>query len=376
MGKKILRIALFLPSSTPFYMSTFHAMKRGFETHEGVEVCGWTELLNEDAMLEFCRQFKPDVIFEMNRTRSELPLLPAHIKHIGWIVDPSGKDFDSFKGSEIVYFFSAHWIERCLAPPTGIVDWLAPGFCPETYCYKEKSPLCDFSFFGHIPLPWNSQERARIVHEKNGNILTFGQVYDHCLAADPITGWENVIALVEGLAGEPVEIEDRVVRYDIGCRASRMIKRHVLIDVILQVSQSLRIYGPENWAKYPSFYNYYQKFVTDQQELCHIVQTSKAILHEGTGLHFRVFDALGAGSCLFYLRHPTEFVHGGLQTFFEPGKHYVPFDADDITEVAAKYLYSEQARRTMARDASALVHAKHTWSHRAAKILADIHRIM
>jgi len=375
-NKRTLRIALFMPAATPFYMSTLFAMKRGFEKHNGVEVIGWTALLEEEMLLEFCRQYKPDVVFEMNRSRGEIPYLPRHIKHISWIVDPLGNDFNSFFGSEILYFFSAHWIDKYTREADGILDWLVPGFCPDTYKFAQKPPISDFSFFGHIPLPWAQAERDRIIFKRDGLVLTLGKVYDLCLTQGEGTGFDYALSLVEDITGEPVEIEDRILRYDMGCRASRMIKRQSLINTILDFSESLRIYGSENWKQWPRFQLHYEEFISDPRELCHIIQTSKIILHEGSGLHFRVFDSMAAGACVFYLNHSNEDIFGGIRTFFDPGKHYVSFKKENISELATYYLHNETARNSIVRTAAKNVHANHKWSDRAAKILEDIDRIL
>ena len=99
MTRKTLSIGLFLPATTPFYRTVFKGMKLGFE-QLGHKVLGGTEFLEEAELIRFCEQFKPDFIFEMNRSKNQIPLFPSSVKHIAWVVDSMGLDLNDFCGSE------------------------------------------------------------------------------------------------------------------------------------------------------------------------------------------------------------------------------------------------------------------------------------
>ena len=82
----IKRLGLFLPAMNSFYLSLFFALKRAFNELD-IEVSGWTSLPSEKELEVFIDQFKPDAIFEMNRSRRQVPSLPRKVKHISWMVD-------------------------------------------------------------------------------------------------------------------------------------------------------------------------------------------------------------------------------------------------------------------------------------------------
>jgi hypothetical protein len=377
------RVAVFLPKSTSFYLALFFALKRAFE-RQGIECGGWTELLGEEQLLEFCRQFKPDVIFEMNRARAELPRLPAAVKHVAWIVDTLGRPIDYFRDSDIVYFFGANWLRTFPRALARHADWLPPGACPDAYFPQSRDDQSDVTFVGHIPNPWSDTELQRVVCGTGENALRFDELYPRLLqhwSGVELKGFANdtylqsACDLIERLVGKRVVLHDPVLRYDIGCRAVRMMNRHALLSSVIPHARSLRLYGPDNWTRWPQYAPYYRAFAHDPHELRAIYQSSKINLHEGVGPHFRAFDCMASGGVLFYLRSPDDDLPGGMNEVFEPHVHYVPFNRDDFAEQAREYLNDGHKRRRVARAAAELIGARHTWAHRVNKIVGDLAQI-
>lgn len=371
-----------MPRASTFYLSLLFGIKRGFEKHN-VEVFASVGLYDEPCLLEFCRQFKPDLIFEMNRARSELPNLPAHVKHIAWIVDTLGHTVDYYHGSDITYFFGGNW-KRAFTAEGGLVDWLPPGSCETSYSFAPQASISDFSFVGHIPKPWNETELSREICQLSNHTLRFGQLHDELLEYwksisfenfENITYLNSACELLESRYGHKANIHDQALRYDLGCRMIRLRNRHELIMPVLKTNGSLRIYGSENWRDWPHYRPHYHYFVEHSSELKHIYQTTKLNLHEGVGPHFRVFDAMAAGGLMLVKRTPDDAAEGGMLEIFEPFVHYVPF-LDDFAEQAERYLGDSDARQTIIANAAAEVSSRHTWAHRAAKILKDYRRVV
>jgi hypothetical protein len=378
MVKKTLRIGLFLPAGTSFYTAVFEGMKRGFE-QLGHLVAGGPGLLDEANLVRFCEQFKPDFIFEMNRSKNQIQMLPRPVKHIAWVVDSMGRDLNDFYGSDIVYLFGyASWLGAYNHKTGDFVDWLAPGFCPNNYYHKQKRSLSDFSFVGHIPLPWNEDELNRIVSHGAGVSLIFDEFFDHyCQRWTPRLkdSFELAQMIIHDTTGENSEVPAGVLRYDIACRSSRMVQRTRLVNMMLEVSTSLRLYGPENWKVWPDYAQFYQKYLTSPSDICEIYQTSMINFHEGIGPHFRLFDCMGAGGLLFCAGGPDRDVYGELNYYFIPGEHYIPFEQDNFSELARYYLAHEKQRQIIALKASERVHGEHTWRHRAEKICEDFFKL-
>ena len=79
------RLSVFLPRPTGFYRGLLPQILRGFE-QAGFEVSGTTQLLGEAELVEWCREHRADVVFEMNRSRSQVPFLPRSVKHVSWVL--------------------------------------------------------------------------------------------------------------------------------------------------------------------------------------------------------------------------------------------------------------------------------------------------
>lgn len=359
-------------------------MKKAF-LQLGIEVGGGSQLLEEDELLEFCRLFKPDAILEMNRSRAQIPFLPRDIVHIAYIVDLMGNQLEYFNDSEVIYWFAYIWHYRSRSSDrllneikAVIIDWLPPGFDPNTY-YPEpdRKKEVDFSFMGHIPLPWTTKELQRTVSKKNGNPFSFKDFILECENPENhhflyYKTWWFLSTL-----GIDTGILDESLRYDIECRTGRLYNRKRLMDAIASFSDSISIYGPENWQAWEVYKPFYKTYISDPNQMRLIIQTSRFSLHEGNGTHFRLFDCMGAGGCVFYYENPyknlfPKTIPRGIDQLFEAGKHYVTFSQDNAEEKARYYTENTESRERIVKSAYRLVHAKHQWFHRAEKIYNDI----
>ncbi len=378
-----MRIAIFLPKSTPFYMSTLFAMKRGFEAH-GVEVVGWTNLPESEHLIEFCRQYKPDAIIEMNRSRNDVPELPRNVRHVAWIVDAGARKLDDYRDSEVLYFFASGFKKLYTVPAAGVVDWLPPGFCSDVYRSEPASPQVEFMFAGHIPLPWTKEELDRVIYRDAHRTVLFGEVASACFSEwDKLGGLcmlqpgevrKTIKDCMKTLAGCAVLLDAPALAYDVYVRNVRLYHRTKLMDSVLSVSDSVMLYGSENWSKWSRYAQYFNGFLSDPGELRRAYQDSSFVLHEGVGLHFRTFDCMGSGSVLTYVSSVEDDQPEGINSLFEPHRHYIPVSKENMPDVVAGYRSNERARRRIGEQAAELVHAKHTWRHRAEKILKDLRR--
>ena len=379
----IKRIALFLPRPTPFYTTLFKQMKEGFE-QAGFSVGGYTNLLGQKELLEFCRSFRPEAIFEMNRSRVQIPYLPPDIIHIGWIVDLLGGPYTYYGESEILYFFEERrareypgkWLKKYGTKPKCLSDWLPPGHSPDTY-YREKiTPSMDFSFIGHIPSPWREEELHRVI----GDNITFEDFYNCCKDKKHTARFykygEKEVARV---LGQPIFIEGQKLKYDVYIRIGRMLCRVGMMRCLLSSNASIRIYGPDNWQKWGEFSTYYDRFLNTPDEIRHATLCSRIGVHEGYGTHFRLFDIMATGRCVFFHKNPFRTFKDPksreIELLFEPDKHFIYFDDGDVHEKSKYYLNNNQAREKIVQEAYKLVHAKHKWSDRALKIKKDLEKV-
>ncbi|EKD38831.1 MAG: hypothetical protein ACD_75C00595G0002 [uncultured bacterium] len=384
-SRRIKKLGLFLPKTNPFYLGMFWAIKRGLE-QAGIEVSGWTELLDERSLLTFCREFKPDAVFEMNRSRRQIPWFPKHIVHIGWIVDLGSRDQNEFGDSEILYFFNRDWLGHYTVPHSGFVDWLPPAFCPTINSPKKQQILSDFSFVGHISNPWDDKEYSRIVYKDDTTSITFKEIEflfseywnstrtftTSYLAIETNQSLNPAIKqnIIKSLQSDPI------LKYDTHCRLVRMYNRQRLINCCLGFSNSLRLYGT-NWHRWPIYAPYYRSFIEDPRELTTIFQTSAINLHEGVPLHMRVFECLGSGGFLMYfIPQGVNFAASQMHELLEEGTHYMAVAESDFEESASYVLKNFSYRDSVIKSATQLVHAEHTWRDRVHKILQDCRSVL
>lgn len=376
-----MKIGLFLPQNNNFYRYIAAALKSAFENC-GLEVYCHLALYEEKALSQFCQEFKPDCIFEMNRSRNELPQLPGNIIHISWIVDLLGRDIDDIQESEIIYFFGTGWKDIHTNKHASLVDWLPPGFCPHTYTLSRRHKVVDFSFIGHIPKPWSHEELERIVGTDDTDRYTFRQLFEQCRSAWDKHGglhqlrpeqYLNLVAevLTKGTK-DGFYISDRTMKYDIETRSTRMINRQHLINSALLVSASISIYGPENWLEWDRYRRYYRSYLNNPRALRAVYQESKLNLHEGVGVHFRTLDCMGSGGVIAFKPTSQDNFPDGINSHFEPFRHYLPLDIDGNNEHLQHYLQQENKISRIAEEAAELVHQKHTWKIRCEKIVSDI----
>jgi len=372
------RIALMMPKDTAFYRQLAIQMGRGFQQEGWTVVTGYS-LLTGAALIQFCEEFKPDVLFEMNRPRCDIPELPLNIRHIAWIVDTNGRANDYFVGSEITYYWGANWFLSRPKSAYGFSAWLPPGVCSVDYRYGTQDKVCDFSYVGHMPQPWSQQEKDRIV-SKGLLKIQFGELLEdleRMLIKNNLRGFSNddYLAMAESLIGslgaEIADLDD-ALRYDLGCRIVRQHTRQTITSLALKSSSSVAFYGSKGWLAWPAYKAYYKGFLTQAKQLRDVYQTSRINLHDGVGIHFRTMDCMGSGGLLFYLGSADDDAFGGMHTFFEPDKHFVRVDTESFSDKADFYLRHPKLRQKIAQSASALVHAKHSWRQRASTVIKDL----
>ncbi|MEE9386532.1 MAG: glycosyltransferase [Nannocystaceae bacterium] len=373
-------ISIFLPRPTQFYSDLFGQMKRGFEAH-GVHISGALRHLNAEAMRQWCAEKRPQVVFEMNRARCEVPSLPRSIRHIVWVVDLGGRPVPSFAGSEIAYFFSPGW--QVLYGQSGFNRWMGPGADEQCYPAAPHIPATHASFVGHMPLPWTEAQLRRNVTGGHAN-LTFADLLpdlERWLRSTPETRTPvaNDSATVADIlcrryCGHPL-IADDALRYDICGRLVRHIGRGDVADALVRHAPTLAFYGSPNWSHWPTYAPHYRGLL-DRPSALHAAYVGSAInVHEGNGVHFRSMDVMSSRGLLFYREHWNDAKPGGMHEHFEPEVHYVPFTLDTLGEQMQRYLREPKRADRVRENAAEAIAARHTWKHRAAGVLRDIQQV-
>lgn len=370
-------VALFMPSQTSFYEGLFASMKRAFEEYH-YSVVGGCGFLEGETLDSFIFEQKPQLFFEMNRCKNEIANFPKDIVHICWLVDLMGRKLEDLGGSEIIYFFATEWMKDFKPDYRCKVDWLAPASDPSVY-YPIQESKKDFQsvFLGHIPNPWSEELLQRVVSQKQEKNIYFADVLEHFeqkwASQDSIVNNDVYLQELSSWLGSEealhVEIEDKTLRYDIGCRIIRRARRAFFLDWLLENAavKPLGIFGGKNWMHWPQYKAMYQRELHTPSEINSVFNRSQIVLHEGIGLHFRVVDAMMAGSVVLLRKSKQDSEFGGIGTLFEEGKEYLGVDIE-----SERVEIDDALLRNVARRAREKVLAKHTWSHRVSKILKDV----
>ncbi|AMK77752.1 hypothetical protein A1342_16005 [Methylomonas methanica] len=335
-------------------------------------------------MDEWLRERRPDAVFEMNRVKDDIPVLHEYkIPHIAWIVDFQGRTEAQIKGSEITYFFDPGW--DCNYATGGLQDWLPPGTCTDTF--KPFSRFAnievEFNFVGHIPLPWSQQELNRTVAENTN--LVFGDLLNRYMSFlektkhQPKTHADlrNIVDdIVQEVVAKKVELSDSIY-YDLLERTKRLRNRTELLSFALKKTDSIAIYGSQNWRFWDAYGKFYRHFVECPNEINTLHQTSSINLHDGLSFHFRSIDCLASGGLLlwydnFDLDMKSKKKGRGLQDHFENGRHYYTFRDDSFDEVYSRIINNDSSRKDVISDVGKIIHAEHTWLNRANKIINDL----
>jgi len=391
------RLSIFLPRPTGFYRGLLPQMLEGF-AQAGFDVNGTTELLGEAQLLEWCRLHGTDVVFEMNRTRSEVPFLPRAVRHVTWIVDFQGRAEAQIKGSDITYFFTTGWVSSF--PYDTFADWLPPGTCPSTYAPRAVAFASDVSVAGHVPAPWSEQELNRNLSrtQRPLSFRAFLSPYLDYLGAtehrlntllEPPrvtheTHWAEANRIVEAATGGRL-VDDPVIKYDILGRLPRTGLRPNMVNEALRAGHSLRIYGTPGWSAWPEFAPHYRGFLEQPADMAEAYESSRMNLHEGEGMHFRSLDCLASGGLLLYctkrkstdLRGGWSFCPSGTNVYqpgppLAPGQHFVEYYPGELAEKARYYLEHPAEAAALRQRARSAICEHHTWRHRALKVARDL----
>ncbi|QFR48349.1 glycosyltransferase family 1 protein [Sulfurimonas lithotrophica] len=375
-------IALFMPSKTSFYDGLFNSLKKAFE-HHGYEVTGGCGFLSGIKLDLFINKYNPKVFFEMNRCKSEINNFPKNILHICWLVDLLGRKLENITGSEIVYFFSTEWMKDFKHSENCKIGWLPPASDPEEYYpIKDHKKIFNSVFLGHIPNPWSNDLLNRIVCEDSNKKIIFSDVLNQF---ENIWGSQDSIVNNDIYINEvidwlrknnfvSIDITDKTLRYDIGCRIIRKARRLFFLDWLLENIdiEPMGIFGGSNWKNWSKYKNMYQKELLTTKEMNNVYNKTKLLIHEGVGFHFRVFDAMLAGTPVIIRKSKQDNDFGGIATMFDENIEYISIDINKFH----KFQFDDDILNDISDRAREKVLLNHTWFHRLSQVVKDINDVI
>jgi len=354
----------------------YHSIKKGFE-EIGCIVEGGPVVLNSKDLSKHIFEFVPDFVLEINRTKSEIDNFPDNFIHVSWLFDLWDKNPKNLS-SDIIYTFGYSWLSKfsdecakyiaCLPPATDIAIF-------KKIKIKKKY---DFSFFGHIPNPWNEIELNRIVGYRNSLPIYFKDILDDMESAllsfdNQFLSKNNLFCYKSFQKKHNFEFSPKLsnsLKYDITTRIFRQRNRLNFLNLIKKTSTSISIFGT-NWESYKDLKMFYKGYISSPKNLNKAMQEAKIVLHDNHNLHFRVLDAMACGVPVTLTAKKK--VNDDLKTFgLYKDIHYLEVDLLKSKKIV---MPSNEKLRILSNNASQLVIKKHLWKHRAQTMLDDVSKL-
>lgn len=417
--RPIRSIALFAPNGSAYYVNVLLSMRKEF-VKRGVDVFVAFHYFDPMQFGLLAESFKPDAIFEFDRTRDQAEGMPKDAVSIAWIADwrsvqprGTGVTAHGFGGSDIYYFFAEPAYLGITPNKLPHWDYLQQGVDLDNYFPERQADQSDFSLIGYIP---NRSALDRVNEPLKVDLLDdgtttsgpeIGTVGDliaamerdglrwntyHALEARQYinqytlrrlgvdNGFRNQIfsafgrVAVAATNGMRCAIPDSQM-YLIENQLLRIYGRKRPVDALLKVSTSMRLYGVGEWESYPELAPYFKGPLYRESQVRRVYASTKVNLHNAmTQMHARALDCMAtAGTVMVNRMHGnTASTPGCLKQYFEPGVHYFEYDDDDVADVGRELLADGTRRQRVGEEARKAVIADHTWGHRVEKVLADL----
>jgi spore maturation protein CgeB len=376
------RVAIFAEDDH-MYINQALGLKRGFE-ELGVEVhVGWP-YLNGRSLSCFADNYQPDFILEIDRFPSQIENYDTSIKHVAWIHNHAvngRRVLDNASGSFAVYTAILLKVYATEDFNGGNYRFLPTATDPSVFVDDETPEMFDFSFIGHMYEPV-SDDILNIPIRLNGNhIMTMNDMIETFIKAGfhhfNVANTEIYAFLVDIFRHYNPHFSVQDLPDDFKTffdeRLIRTISRKQVMDILLSISSNMAIYGGPGWQKWPDYVPYYYGSINRARELGQVFRSSRVNIHVSpVTMHNRVLDVMCCGKGLLINRSRWDDEITSAQHHFTPGEDYIPYDLDDLEEVAARALRDQDWCRRIGRNARRRILEGHTWRHRAAFIIDDL----
>ncbi len=377
MNKNSKKIVLTGPPGD-FYKRIIRSLGRGFNKI-GFDVYWSNQISDDNKFYEYVNSVNPILLFEINKILKDRILISKKVIHATWFQDYRFNGLsllDNFGCSDKFYFLINPdvWnIDQELLPNYTI---LSPGVdTHENIKNNVGSEIIDFSFAGFIPDPLNLNHIIQCKNTKNNiplnrflALMDLHPFMQSTYSAEGMYIEINKVLQMHGmkeLKNSDLHLLDEIL--------PRTIERSRIIKMALGISDSLELYGPENWLKWPTFKGYYKGNINDLADLNKVYSKTRINIHNGgLSMHFRVLECMANKSFIALNKTGLDNKIGGILESFEPETHFAHYSIDNFSEVCADYLKDTNKRHSIVERAYAEVSRSHTWMHRAKQVARDL----
>jgi hypothetical protein len=379
---KVSRVALF-GLDFPNIVNQLVGLRNGFR-QLGIEVLTAWPHPNALMLENVLDSFRPDFVFEINRSRNQIRGCDEKFLHVAWMQDfqSLGQRLEGdFGGSDLGYFIVLPSAMGFAPSYDATARYLFPATDPEIFGYAAEHPIFDFSFIGQMFAPISDSLRARPILADDAESGTVGELLD-LFAAEGVgqsshmtmhTG-DRLLRFVRRRRPEAdASTIDPAIRNLFDDYFPRLTDRTRLLDEILSVSGKVGFFGTGPWDKWPRYRPHFGGYINRPSKMALVFRRTKVNLHNGNvGMHMRVLDCMATGGAIMVNTSLWTGTPFGIEAYFEPGRHFIEYDFDNLAEVAAGALANDAGRRRIGAAAAEAVRAGHTWRHRAMQIVQDV----
>jgi spore maturation protein CgeB len=376
------RIAIFADDDH-MYINQMLGLKRGFE-ELGVEAhFGWPHP-SKRALTCFIDNYQPDYVLEIDRFPSQIEDYCPPVKHLTWVHNHAvhgRRILENASGSHAVYTALLLKVYGHEDFNGGDYRFLPMATDPDVFTDEETPEMYDFSFIGHMYEPLQEgvlnipvgrdSERTWLMRDLIDLFLSVGFRHSN---ADNNEIYEFLTAFLgQFTPGFTADQLPSPLKTLFDESLIRMVDRKDTIDILLSISDRVAFYGGPGWQKWPEYAPYHFGEINRAREMGQIFRSTRVNMHNGpVTMHNRVLDIMCCGKAVLVSRSRWDKEISSIQHYFTPGEDYIPYDLDDLAEVAESALRDPERCRRIGRNARRRILEAHTWRHRAAFILDDL----
>lgn len=390
--KKIKRMAIF-SHATPDHVNWVVGLKQGMKAN-GVDVVTSWPLPNGPILDRIIENYRPDVVFEINRHKDQVPetsnsffhvcLIHEHRSHDTVYTETSGNsDFYYSITKPSGYDFPKHLDERARV--------FIPGFNTDVLSRVTPQPKrYDLGFAGFMgdPKAYSSEFVGQLIDNSKPE---FGTIKDLVrfigITKTLINENDSIFRIRRKIEAyfhqlghhdfKFIDHADKLIFRMCEDGFLRISNRKHLCDLMLKTSDNLAFWGSPLWTLWPQYSPFYKSELKSTLTLLEAYSSLKINIHcTGTNLHPRVVDTMAMGMPIAVVRHESDSGPFGMDQFFEPDVHYIRVNFDNFKDKLRYYLENKEARDLIGKQAKRRVMESFTWKERCRLILEDLESVV
>ena len=154
----------------------------------------------------------------------------------------------------------------------------------------------------------------------------------------------------------------------------RFLDRLNMARLMSSFSNNFIVVG-DGWERLNEFLDFYRKKIEDKNDLYELFKRSKINLYTNThggGMHNKIFEIMINGGFVALPISRRNNMLGGIEECFIDGEHFSSFNPHKFDEFIDNWLNNSEKRLLIGNNARKEILDKHTWRSRIYKLLNDL----